>query len=242
MLTHVVETLRQAVDEVVVVSSAGLEPPPVDAALVYDEQPDLGPLAGLCTGLAHTRAPLAYVTGTDAPRLTPAFVDALLGFGGAAAPERDGFVQTLAAVYPRAALDRGRELLARGRRRPLALLEACGFRRVLPSELPDTDAARGFNTPDEYLAAVHDAFGSATARLELLGCARLRARRSEIEVPVGSLAAVLAHAGPELELCRDGRVTAPFVVSLNGRDFVRDGRIPVGPGERVIVLDAAAGG
>jgi hypothetical protein len=37
-------------------------------------------------------------------------------------------------------------------------------------------------------------------------------------------------------------VTPPFLASIDGRAFFRDAAIPVGPGERVIVLDSAAGG
>ena len=46
----------------------------------------------------------------------------------------------------------------------------------------------------------------------------------------------------ELEICRGDAIASPFLVSLGGRDFVRDARIPIGPGELVIVLDASAGG
>ncbi len=243
MLAYVVSVLREVVDEVVVVTSAELDPPPAAARVVCDPQPDQGPLAGICEGLAHVEAEFAFVSGTDVPFLTPRFVEALLGFGCAAAPELDGHVQTLTAVYPSTAWMAGRELLAKGRRRPLDLLEAADFRRVRADELPDLDSVRGFNTPESYLEAlVADGAAAQTAALEFVGRPRTLAGCDAIEVPVGSLAEVLAHAPPALELCRDGRVAPPYLVSLGGRDFVRDGRIPIGPGERVIVLDSQAGG
>ena len=93
--------LREAVDEVVVVTSEELEPPPVDALLVRDSAPAEGPLQGLAEGLARVEAPLAFVTGTDAPFLRADFVRAMLAFGVPVALVQDGFVQTLAAVYPR---------------------------------------------------------------------------------------------------------------------------------------------
>ncbi len=242
LLVHVVEVLRRAVGEVVVVSSGKLELPPLDAPVVADREPHLGPLAGIREGLAHVRAELAYVTATDAPFLEPGFVKALLSYGGAAAPELDGHVQTLAAVYPRAALPCAEALIRAGRMRPLHLLEAARYRKVRAEELPAAPRLRGFNTPAEYLDAVREVEPDATATLELLGRARLALGRRELEVPVGTLAEVLAHARPAVELLDGGRVARPFLVSLNGRRFLRDAAVPVGPGEHVIVRDAPVGG
>jgi len=105
---------------------------------------------------------------------------------------------------------------------------------------------------DDYLRAVREdsraarAAGSDAAapqaRLEFVGRARRLAGTDAIAVPIGSLAQVLSHAPAPLALCRGDRVAAPFLVSLGGRDFIRDARAPVGPGERVIVLDSSAGG
>ena len=238
LVVLVVETLRRVVDEVVVVSSAELELPPLTARVVRDREPHRGPLAGIREGLANIEAELAFVTGTDAPFLTPVFAKTLLAFGRAAAPSANGFVQTTSAVYPRSALPRAEELIARGRLRPLYLLRAAGYREVPPHELPDTESLRGFNTPAEYLATVREAFPGATARLEFEGGARRRAGRAAIDVPVGTLAEVLSQAQPEPLLHRGGRVAPAFLVSLDGREFVRDTRIPIGPGERAIVMVA----
>ena len=242
MLTHVVGTLREAVDEVVVVTSARLDPPEVSARVVRDRRDGWGPLAGIAEGLAHVEADRAFVTSTDAPFLTPAFARALLSRGRAAAPVLDGFVQTLSAVYPRDGVDVAERLLAEGRRRPLELLEAVGFEALGPDALPDLDSVRGVNTAQAYLDAVAADQRDARAQLEFVGHVRQRARCERIEVPVGRLGDVLGAAPAGLELCKDERVLAPFLVSLGGREFVRDARVPIGPGERVIVLDAAAGG
>ena len=242
MVAHVVSVLREVVDEVVVVTSEALDPPSLPARIVRDEEPGRGPLAGLAVGLAHLDAGLAFATSTDAPFLAPAFVEAVLSHGRAAAPVQDGFVQTLAAAYLGDGALRARELLREGRRRPLDLLEAQDYLALDAVLLPEQDSLRGFNTPDEYLAAVAADAGGATAALEFVGRPRTLAGCDVLEVPVGSLAEVLSHAPAHLELCRDERVAAPYLVSLGGRDFVRDARVPIGPGERVIVLDAAAGG
>ena len=242
MLMHVVEVLRRVVSEVVVVTSAELDPPPVEARIVRDDTPGEGPLAGLAMGLEALQADLAFATGTDVPYLSEAFVRAVLARGGAAAPVVDGFVQTLAAAYPKAAGERARELLAAGRRRPLDLLEAEDYAALAADDLPDLESLQGFNTPAAYLDAVRADDPGALATLEFVGRPRGLAGVDSLRAPVGSLEEVLANAPGALSLVEDGRVAPPFIVSLGGRDFVRDGSIPIGAGERVIVLDASAGG
>ena len=241
MIAHVVSILGPIVDEVVVVASDALELPPLEACVVRDREPALGPLAGIREGLERIRADFAFVTGTDAPFLSPAFVKKLLSYGCAAAPEIDGHVQTLAAVYPRNAVERIGAMLAEGRARPLQLLEELGYRKLSIKELPDPQSVRGFNTPDEYLKAVSESEGRATAMLEFQGRARLAMGRSELEVPVGTLGDVLAPFQPSIRILDGDVVAKPFSISLNGHEPARSATIPVGPGERICVLDAAAG-
>jgi molybdopterin-guanine dinucleotide biosynthesis protein A len=242
MIAHVVSILSPIVDEVVVVASPALELPPLEACVVRDREPALGPLAGIREGLEQIRAEFAFVTGTDAPFLSPAFVTAMLSYECAAAPEVDGYVQTLSAVYPRNALDQIGAMLADGRDRPLRLLEELGYRKLCAGELPDPQSVRGFNTPDEYLKAVSESEGRATATLEFRGRARMVTGRSELEVPVGTLGDVLAPFQPSIGILEGDVVAKPFSISLNGRGLACSAAIPVGPGERICVLDAAAGG
>ena len=246
MVAHVVDVMREVTDDVVVVTSEAVEVPEVAARVVRDEQPGLGPLAGLAAGFAHARGALCFATSTDAPFLTAAFARAVLAVGSAAAPVAEGHVQTLAAAYPReAALREARALLADGRRRPLDLLERLDYRPLAAESLPDPRALEDFNTPGEYLAAVADAAAggaSAPVTLEFLGEARSLAGRNALEVPAGLLGEVLAHRSAPAGLLEDGQLAPRFLVSLGGRDFVRDLGVPIGPGERVVVLDAAAGG
>ena len=112
---------------------------------------------------------IAFVTGTDAPFLETPLVEKLLSFECAAAPEVDGYVQTLAAVYPRAGLKIAEQMLERGRMRPLHLLEALDYRKVPAHEVPGAINIRGFNTPAEYLAAVREIDRNACATIEFRG-------------------------------------------------------------------------
>jgi molybdopterin-guanine dinucleotide biosynthesis protein A len=230
MLAHVVEVLREVVDEVVVVSSPELVLPDVRARVVVDREPHLGPLAGIREGLLAIESGRAYATSTDAPFLTPGFVRALLAFGGAAAPEVGGFVQPLAAVYPKSAVHEAERRMAQGSMSAHGLLEAIGFRRVAAEELPDLDALRSLDTPAGYLEAVRGIEPHASAVVELRGRRR--------EVPIGTLAELLARAAPELAACVDGELPRGVRVSLPGLECARDARAPVGPGERVIVREA----
>jgi molybdopterin-guanine dinucleotide biosynthesis protein A len=235
MIAHVVGMLGRVVDEVVVVSSETLELPPLDARIVRDRKPEFGPLAGIREGLAEIESEFAFVTGTDAPFLESAFVEKLLSFECAAAAEVDGFVQTLSAVYPRAGLPIAEEMLEAGRMRPLHLLEALEYRKVLPQELPERTHVRGFNTPEEYLAAVREIDPNATATIEFQGQAREAAGRDAIVVPVGTLAEVLSRAASaDLPLRRTDALER-YRVSLDGRIDFRDGTIPIGPDEHLII-------
>ena len=56
MVAYVVSVVRPLVDEVVVVASRNLELPPLDAQVVRDRKPELGPLAGIREGLDCVRS------------------------------------------------------------------------------------------------------------------------------------------------------------------------------------------
>jgi len=238
MIAHVVSILRPIVDELVVVASQSLELPPLDARVVRDREPARGPLAGIREGLEQIHTDLAFVTGTDAPFLSPAFVKALLACGCAAAPEIDGYVQTLSAVYPRKALERIDALLAAGRARPLQVLEESGYRKLSIDELPDPESVRGFNTPEEYLAAVRESDPHAMATLEFRGRARSAMGCSEREVPIGTLGELLAPLRSALAVRENDALSRSFSISLDGRERGYDPSIPIGPGEHVCVFDA----
>lgn len=246
LVEHVVGVLREVVDEVVVVTSEALELPALPATVVRDREPERGPLAGLRDGLSALTSPFAFATATDAPFVRPDAVRMLLARGRACAPIADGHVQVLSAVYPRDAAALADALLAAGRARPLDLLEACDFEAIEASALggaPTTPPIwLGFNTPADYLAAVRRVDPAATAEVELLGRAALRTERPTRARPVGTIGELLADFPAALGLVEEGRVARAHLVSLGGRTLTRDLSLPVGPGERLSVIDALAGG
>jgi molybdopterin-guanine dinucleotide biosynthesis protein A len=242
LVEHVVGRLRPAVDEIVVVTSVDLDLPPLDVRVVRDTASGLGPLAGIRDGLAAVSAERAFVTSVDAPHVEPGHVEAMFAIGGAAAPVAEGRVQVLSAVYPGDAWSRADALLAEGERRPLRLLEAVGYKPVESLASDGTAPWHGFNTPEAYLAAVRAVDPLARARIELLGRVAAKAGLDRLDVPVGTVGALLDRLPRRLGVVRSGRVAKSYLACLGGRDLVRDLAPPVGPDETLSVLDALAGG
>lgn len=246
MVEHVVDRLRPLVSEIVVVKSADLVLPDLPARIVSDRKPGLGPLAGIREGLAAIESDWAFVTSVDAPHLSAEYVNALFAAGRTIAPVAEGHVQVLSAIYPRQAGERAEALLADGIRRPRALLEAlaCARFEFEPLALHGPRPWTGFNTPREYLEAVRSVEPDASAEIEFLGrsAALRRGGGSPWRVPVGTLGEILGKQPEASSLLAAGRVRKPYLVSVAGRDLVRDLSVPVGPDERVSVIDAMVGG
>jgi molybdopterin-guanine dinucleotide biosynthesis protein A len=241
MVAHVVEILRPLVDEVVVVTSAELELPPLPARVVVDRERERGPLAGIRDGLAAAGADSAFVTSTDSPFLSEAYVTSMFERGGAVAPIAEGRVQVLSAVYPGVAAGIANDLLAAGKGRPRDLLEALDY-EAIELELEGPPPWRGFNTPAEYLDCARKVDPMASAEVELLGRAAMDADPERFEVPIGTLGEVLAGVHAALPLVEGDRVAKGHLVSLGGRFLVRDLGLPIGPGEQLTVIDSQAGG
>ena len=252
LIEHVVGQVAPAVDEVVVVTSEELDLPPIDARIVCDREPALGPLAGIREGLEAAGADWVFVTSTDAPFVTPDFVRSLLSHERAVAPVSEGFVQVLSAVYPGSAWREADRILARASdpaadrktARPVALLESLGFERLDADRFAEPYPWQGFNSPDDYLRCARHLDRDAAAEIELLGLAAAGLEETRFRTSIGRLGEVL-EALPEKTrrtLVDEGRISKRHLVSLSGRELVRDLALPVGPGERVSVIDALAGG
>jgi hypothetical protein len=87
---------------------------------------------------------------------------------------------------------------------------------------------------------------AAPVTVELFGVPRLWAGRAELQVPAGTAEDVLSaveQACPRLAgLVSGGRLNAHYLLSINGRAFVSNLAQRVGPGERLLLLSADAGG
>lgn len=89
--------------------------------------------------------------------------------------------------------------------------------------------------------------GTGVVIVEFFGVPRLRAGRTELAVPAGSVAEVLAAvegACPGLAGLRqaDGGLAPHYLLSLDGQMFLTDSEQAIHPGSRVLLLSADAGG
>lgn len=172
LLQRTVRVLSEVVSPVLVVAADGQPLPelPDDVLMARDEFAALGPLAGLCTGMARLRrwseqtdTPLhaAYATGCDVPFLSPAFVQVIidrLGPAEIAVPREAEYHHPLAAVYRLELEPRIRKLLDAQQLRPLTLIKESQTETIDVDELraadPDLRSLRNTNTPQQYAAAL----------------------------------------------------------------------------------------
>jgi molybdopterin-guanine dinucleotide biosynthesis protein A len=165
LLPRVVRILSQVVSPIVVVAAEGQELPelPAEVRTVRDRRAGRGPLEGLATGLAALaeECDAAFVSGCDAPLLTPAFVRRVierLGEREAAVPHIGGRFHPLAAVYRPRVVREIEGLLALDRLRPVFLYEQVPTRVLGPEDLADTDpefrSLLNLNEPADYHAAL----------------------------------------------------------------------------------------
>jgi molybdopterin-guanine dinucleotide biosynthesis protein A len=148
MIRRVADRLTDVVDELVVncredqreAIADTLAGYPHDVAFAVDPEPDLGPMAGIRTGLSATTAEYGFVAAGDMPFLDPSFVEYLFGRAAghdAALPRNeDGYFEPLHAVYRAEPMVRACEAaLERDERRIVAPLPDLAHVEVGPDEI-----------------------------------------------------------------------------------------------------------
>lgn len=227
LLARVLGRLAPLFEERVVVRAPGQELPDVAARFVEDEQPGLGPVAGLAVGLAAVTRPLAFVVSCDAPFVDPRVVAHLVARCqppyAAVVPFWEGRLQPLHAVYRADNAPVLRRLLAEGRRRPVDLFSEAPTLELPEAEIraldPDGLTFMNTNTPEEWeraltLVAEREPPTPNAQRspppdaipvtVELLGLSRLMGRREVVELgvsphgPLSRVVMALADAVPAL--------------------------------------------
>lgn len=161
LLERAVHTVRQL--DPVEVFIAGRPDPEFNTVsgtrVLWDREPDLGPLGGIERGLAHCRAPLLLVLAVDLPYMTAGFLRRLLNHGDentGAVPQLRGHLEPLAAVYPitcHEAADRllrKRQLTAQTFANTCLSRQAVRILKVRPAEAP---FFQNWNTPADVAAA-----------------------------------------------------------------------------------------
>jgi len=158
MVERAVRTVREVVEDVVVVSSRPLGALPVPT--VPDRIEGAGPLGGLDAALRHARSLACdgvLLVACDLPMLTTAVlrrVAAALGDHPAVAPERRlGGVEPLCAAYRVEALEAVERHLGRSARSLQALFAEIGGTVLPAAKLDAGDTLFNVNTPEERESA-----------------------------------------------------------------------------------------
>ena len=161
-LQRVVRIVRRVVAPVVVVAAPGQPLPTLssEVLIAHDEQPGLGPLTGLVTGLKvlAQEVDAVYLTGCDAPLLRSEFVREMISRwqpeDDILVPEEAGQQQPLAAVYSVDVLPLAQQRLAENQLSLRGLIGACRARSVQAETLRDVDSDLrslwNMNSPADY--------------------------------------------------------------------------------------------
>ena len=168
VLQRMVRIVGSVVSPVAVVraSQQSLPELPPETVIVTDDYDNMGPLAGLYSGLTalSATADAVYATSCDAPLLKPEFVRYVcdqLGDADMAICFDGRYHHPLAAVYRTHLANDIAKLITEERLRPVFLMDGCdarvidvGTARHVDSEL---DSLRNMNTPDDYRTLLNQA-------------------------------------------------------------------------------------
>ena len=163
IIVHVIDTLRELSDDVLVVSNRSEVYASFGARVVPDADPPSGPLGGISVGLAAAQHDLAIVVACDMPFLNTQLLRSLVERAvnvDAVVPLTGDRFEPLHAVYRRACLAAINLHLAGGDRRVISF-----FDEVQVKAVPETDwrlidptgrSLANLNTPDD-LRQLHQA-------------------------------------------------------------------------------------
>jgi molybdopterin-guanine dinucleotide biosynthesis protein A len=164
LLQRIVRKLSGVVSPIVIVAEYGQELPKLcGVEILCDPVADQGPLMGLATGLKALQpvSKWAFVTGCDAPFLTPELVSMLFSCRrnvDIVAPRVDEQAYPLTALYNTEVWRKAQILLDSKVRRLMALLDLGRVREISERELrvidPDLLCLMNVNTPELYERAL----------------------------------------------------------------------------------------
>jgi molybdopterin-guanine dinucleotide biosynthesis protein A len=153
LVEHVVAAVRTRCNPVIVVAAPGQPLPELDADIVRDELPGVGPLLATGRGLraaAEAGRDRAFVCGVDMPLLTADLIDTLAGpavvLDADIVLPWDGRTHYLAGIYRTSLHTRVAELIDAGKRSMRDLVRASDTHQVV---MPKQVALTNVNTVDE---------------------------------------------------------------------------------------------
>lgn len=152
------QTLDELFEEVIVVTGSPEQYDFLPCRKVPDLYPGKGVLAGIHSGLEHSKTPAIFTVACDMPHLNTDLIRHLCSLSDGvdmviSSTER-GF-EPLHALYSKGCLPALEELLqSEANRRVIALLSRVQAREVLPEEIepfdPDFSSFDNINTPEDY--------------------------------------------------------------------------------------------
>jgi len=161
VLDRQLDTLRQVVDRVLIVSNQPERYRDIGAPVVSDVVPDAGALGGIYSALLASESARTLITACDLPFLTVPFLRFLAEAGRGvdlAIPRRSEGYEPLCACYGQGCITPIEQRIARSRLQVIGLLGAgLQVREIGPDELAPFDPETLFlniNTPDDYARAL----------------------------------------------------------------------------------------
>ena len=160
LLARTVHTLAPLSDDLVVVTddAARYRALGLPVRLVADEQPGVGALMGLYSGLKAARHAWALVVACDMPFLNPSLLRYMIALSPgyeAIVPRIDDLYEPIHAIYARTCLPVMEDLIATGRRRIFDLFSRVRVRYVDRNEIEQFDPEHlsflNVNTPEDWL-------------------------------------------------------------------------------------------
>lgn len=154
MVMHIARQLLQFADEVIVNANEIERYAFTGLQLVSDEQPGMGPLAGILSGLRKASHEKVFVTACDIPEISVSYVRALYDRSHHAdivMPQNDdNTVEPLFALYSRGLVQVIERVLARGLRKVTDVCDEPGVRTVYVSMQAADGWYKNLNTPEDF--------------------------------------------------------------------------------------------
>ena len=160
LIVHVIDTLRELTNEIMVVANRSESHGAWGARIVPDYDPPCGPLGGIAAGLRAAQHDLAIVVACDMPFLNVQLLRYLLDAAAdydAVVPQTGADFEPLHAVYRRTCYLPIVQRLANGQRRVISFFEDVRLRTVPEAEWraidPTGRSVSNLNTPGDVAAA-----------------------------------------------------------------------------------------
>ncbi|MEN6552138.1 MAG: molybdenum cofactor guanylyltransferase [Methanobacterium sp.] len=166
MLMHVLDTIKDIVDEIVLVLRDQeqidrykpiLKDIDMSIKIVTDETKDQGPLVGILTGLSYINSEYAQILPCDSPFISKSFVLKMFEIAGAKKFDAvvpiwdDGHIEPLHSIYKKDVVDIGKNLVKNEQYNVKSLIDNLNVKYIDVEELDEsTMSFRNLNTIRDF--------------------------------------------------------------------------------------------